>query len=62
MHGTTLHRKTVRHFHEPGDLHELTFSCYRRMKLLTNNAWRAGLSAAIDEAGAKIGCYLAAFV
>ena len=25
------HRKLVRHDHEPGELHELTFSCYRRM-------------------------------
>ena len=31
------HRKTVRRFHEPGDLHELTFSCYRRMPLLANS-------------------------
>ena len=22
------HRKTIRHFHEPGDVHELTFSCW----------------------------------
>ncbi len=29
------HRKRVKHFHEPGDLHELTFSCYRRLPLLT---------------------------
>ena len=26
----------MRHYHEPGDLHELTFSSYRRMPLLTN--------------------------
>ncbi len=24
------HRKTIKHFHQPGDLHELTFSCYRQ--------------------------------
>ena len=23
------HRRRVKHYHEPGDLHELTFSCYR---------------------------------
>ncbi len=34
------HRKTIKHYHEPGDFHELTFSCYRRMPLLTNDAWR----------------------
>jgi len=30
----TPHRKQVRHYREPGCLHELTFSCYRRMPLL----------------------------
>jgi|GEM_PF-4802850 len=30
----------MRHFHEVGHLHELTFSCYRRMPLLTNDTWR----------------------
>ena len=29
----------MRHFHEAGHLHELTFSCYRRMPLLTNDSW-----------------------
>jgi putative transposase len=62
MPGVEPHRKKVKHFHQPGDLHELTFSCYRRMKLLTNNACRARLSAAIDEAGRTVGCYLAALV
>jgi putative transposase len=33
------HRKRVRHYHEPGDIHELTFSCYQRMPLLTDE-WR----------------------
>jgi putative transposase len=62
MHEAAPHRKTIRHFHEPGDLHELTFSCYRRLPILTNNAWRAKLSSAIDEACDSLGCYLAAFV
>ena len=30
-------RKRVRHFHEPGQLHEFTFSCYHRWSLLTNS-------------------------
>ena len=34
------YRKRVRHFHEPGDLHELTFSCDQRMPILTNDVWR----------------------
>jgi putative transposase len=56
------HRKRIRHFHEPGDIHELTFSCYRRLPLLTNNAWRTILSRSIDEACQSLGCHLAAFV
>jgi S-DNA-T family DNA segregation ATPase FtsK/SpoIIIE len=26
------HRKRVKHYHEPGQIHELTFSCYRRLR------------------------------
>lgn len=57
-----LHRKLVKHYHEPGDLHELTFSCYQRMPLLTNDIWREGLARYIDSAGEKTGISLAAFV
>src|SRR5262245_53844737 len=56
------HRKTVRHFHQPGDVHELTFSCYRRLPILTNNPWRQKLSSTIDDACQSVGCFLAAFV
>ena len=56
------HRKTIKHYHQPGDIHELTFSCYRRMPLLTNNAWRAELSTAINQSCQSLGCHLAAFV
>jgi putative transposase len=56
------HRKRVKHFHEVGDVHELTFSCYRRMPLLTNNAWRTELSRCINAACERTGGKLAAFV
>jgi putative transposase len=56
------HRKTVKHFHEPGDLHELTFSCYRRLPLLTNDDWRRRLARTIDEANQQETMELAAFV
>jgi putative transposase len=56
------HRKRVKHFHEPGDLHELTFSCYRRLKLLTNNPWKEKLSREIDEACEAEQLLLIAFV
>ena len=45
----------MKHVHEPGDLHELTFSTYRRKPLLTNDRWREyfcdALAAAPPEAG-----------
>ena len=48
--------------HEPGDVPELTFSCYRRLPLLTNNSWRSRLSECIDAACEELECQLAAFV
>jgi putative transposase len=54
--------KTIKHYHEPGDLHELTFSCYRQMKLLTNDSWRRYLARAIDRAGEQHQIQLVAFV
>lgn len=56
------HRKQVKHFHQPGDLHELTFSCYRQLKLLTNDDWRQRLSSAMDDACRKVHVELVAFV
>jgi putative transposase len=47
MHG---HRKTVEINREPGDCHELTFSRYRRMPLLTNDDWRLLLAGKLDTA------------
>jgi putative transposase len=56
------HRKRVKHYHEPGDLHELTFSCYRRLPLLTNDDWRRRLARSIDAAGQEESVRLVAFV
>jgi putative transposase len=56
------HRRTVKHYHDPGDVHELTFSCYRRMPLLTNDAWRRLLSEAVDRSLAGRDFRLVAFV
>ena len=56
------HRKTIRHFHEPGDLHELTFSCYRQMPLLTKDVWREMLCRSIDKAMTRWNFRLVAFV
>jgi hypothetical protein len=55
------HRKTVRHFHEVGHLHELTFSCYQRMPLLTNDTWREKLARCIESAGKETAFDLVGF-
>jgi putative transposase len=62
MSATRPHRKLVKHFHEPGDLHELTFSCYKRQPLLTNDLWRQQLACYIDAAGKEFEINLVAFV
>ncbi len=46
----TGHRKTVKHFDLPGQAHELTFSCYRRMPLLAIEGVRPLLSDCVDRA------------
>ena len=56
------HRKQVRHDHEPGDLHELTFSCYQRKPLITNDGWRKLLCQSIDQAVERSSYRLIAFV
>ncbi len=56
------HRKRVRHYDEPGHCHELTFSCYRRMPLLTNDVWRSMLSVSINRAVKGHAFRLIAFV
>jgi putative transposase len=62
MSTTRPHRKLVKHYHEPGDLHELTFSCYKQQPLLTNDEWRRQLARTIDAAGQEFEIDLAAFV
>ncbi len=44
------HHKTVRRAHEPGDCHEMTFTCYHRMPLLTNDEWRRMLAESVGRA------------
>jgi putative transposase len=56
------HRKTVKRFHEPGDCHELTFSSYRRIPLLTNDGWRHLLAESLDQAVEAQSCRLIAYV
>jgi hypothetical protein len=44
------HRKQIRHYHDPGHIHELTFSCFHRLPLLTNDVWRGMLAESADRA------------
>ncbi len=57
-----VHRKRIRHYHEPGHVHELTFSCYCRWPLLTNDLWREMLARSIDRAMERHGYGLVAFM
>jgi putative transposase len=56
------HRKRVKHFHEPGDLHELTFSCYDRRPLLDDDWRREQFCRSIDAAMISQNFRLVAFV
>lgn len=56
------HRKTLRRFETIRHLHELTFSCYRRLPLLTNDGWRVILSQSVDRACEEEAFELVAFV
>ena len=56
------HRKTIRHYHELGHLHELTFSCFHRLPLLTNDRWRELLARCLDAAVEEAQVQLVGFV
>ena len=56
------HGKRVRHYDNPDEIHELTFSCYRRMPLLSWFDRCELLSRSIDAATERHGFRLAAFV
>lgn len=56
------HRKRVKHYDQRGEIHELTFSCYRRLPLLEDDWRREQLTLSIDRACQKQGWQLTAFV
>lgn len=56
------HRKRVRHFNDLGYCHELTFSCFHRLPLLTQEPLCCLLSQSIDRALIQHGSWLLAFV
>lgn len=47
---STLHRKTIKHYNVPGNAHFLTFSCYRRLPLLSKDRTRLWFLQALAEA------------
>jgi len=49
-------------FNEPGDAHELTFSCYRRYKFLASDRARVWLRSSVEAARAKLEFDLWAYV
>jgi len=44
------HRKRVKSFNIPGDAHELTFSCYRRLPLLSRDRSCGWFAVAMEPA------------
>jgi len=56
------HRKRIKHFHEPGHLHEFTFSTFQQKPLLTHDGWREKLARSIDNANQTWRFQLVAFV
>ncbi len=56
------HRKQVKHFHEPGHLHEFTFSCSQRQPLLSRPGRMELLARCLDRANMECHVQLVAFV
>jgi putative transposase len=54
--------KRIKHFNVPGHVHFLTFSCYRRMPLLTNDLWCLWLAESISRSSEKHDIALWAYV
>ena len=56
------HRKRIRHIDDQGEIHLLTFSCYKRQQILGDDWRREQLSLSIERALENHGWRLAAFV
>lgn len=55
-------RKTCRRYDVPGHAHELTFSCYRRLPLLSRDRTRRWFVEALDTARSRLGFDLWGYV
>src|SRR5579862_5773922 len=56
------HRKQVRSYNEPGHAHELTFSCFRRLPLLSRDRSRQWFLEALESARQRRNLALWAYV
>lgn len=56
------HRKLLKRFHEPGQLHEFTFSSYQRRELLLQDSWLKLLAGTLTSACREEQIDLVAFV
>ncbi|MEZ6046128.1 MAG: transposase [Planctomycetaceae bacterium] len=56
------HRKTIKHFEDFSDIHEITFSCHERRPLLVNDSWNKLLAEHIKRATVRHHYKLLAFV
>ena len=59
---TPPHRKQVRSYNEPGHAHELTFSCFRRLPLLSRDRTRQWFVEALEQARHRLQLDLWAYV
>jgi putative transposase len=59
---SAMHRKRVKSYNEPGHAHELTFSCFRRLPLLSRDRSRRWFVDAMDTARRKCRLLLWAYV
>jgi len=54
--------KRVKRFNVPGHVHFITFSCFQRLPLLTNEVWRAWLAVSIRNTCDELNVALWAYV
>ena len=59
---TIHHRKSCKSYNNPGEAHELTFSCYRRLRLLSRDRTRGWFIEVLDRARYLRGFELWAYV
>ena len=48
------YRKSIQHFNDPGHAHELTFSCYKRLPLLSRDQTRWWFTEAVDRSRVEL--------